>query len=98
MIFFGGDADFSPVRYFFFLLLILPLTHLRPPQSPSRQSSSRYVLNGFGLFTEGYTLFSIGNLTPLFKAVWPDCWSTHRTCDKNWIAAVSPSHARFRGR
>jgi hypothetical protein len=49
----------------------------------------RYVLNGFGLFTEGYTLFSIGNLTPLFQAVWPACWSTHTVCSKDWIAAVS---------
>ena len=27
------------------------------------------------LFVEAYTIFSIGNLTSLFAAVWPTCWS-----------------------
>ena len=58
------------------------------PLSPVAAYFRRYVLNGFGLFTEGYTLFSIGNLTPLFAAVWPDCWGkNHTTCNKDWIAA-----------
>lgn len=48
----------------------------------------RYVLNGFGLFTEGYTLFSIGNLTPLFQAVWPQCFKNHTVCSKNLLASV----------
>ena len=34
-------------------------------------------------------LFSIGNLTALFKSVWPNCWSKYTVCDQNWIAAVS---------
>jgi hypothetical protein len=34
-------------------------------------------------------LFSIGNLSSLYSAVWPECWSTHEVCDKNWIAAVT---------
>ncbi|GHJ89027.1 hypothetical protein NliqN6_5429 [Naganishia liquefaciens] len=59
----------------------------KDPLSPMRAYFSRYVLGGFGLFTEGYTLFSIGNLTPLFKQVWPQCWSTYQVCDENWIAA-----------
>ncbi|KAJ9091458.1 hypothetical protein QFC19_009101 [Naganishia cerealis] len=59
----------------------------KDPLSPIRSYFSRYVLGGFGLFTEGYTLFSIGNLTPLFKQVWPQCWSTFKVCDENWIAA-----------
>jgi hypothetical protein len=60
------------------------------PLSPVAAYFRRYVLNGFGLFTEGYTLFSIGNLTPLFAAVWPLCWAKpHVICDENWIAAVS---------
>jgi hypothetical protein len=33
-------------------------------------------------------LFSIGNLSALYKAVWPQCWSTHEVCNANWIAAV----------
>ena len=34
-------------------------------------------------------LFSIGNLSSLYSAVWPECWSTHEVCDKNWISAVT---------
>lgn len=48
------------------------------------------VIPGAGLGLEGYVLFSIGNLEPLFKAAWPDCWSDdHTTCSKNWIASVT---------
>ncbi|WVR04159.1 hypothetical protein IAU60_001158 [Kwoniella sp. DSM 27419] len=60
----------------------------KDPLSPVTAYFSRYVMGGFGLFTEGYTLFSIGNLGALYKAVWPACWSTHKVCDKNWVAAV----------
>lgn len=35
------------------------------------------------------SLFSIGNLSSLYSAVWPECWSTHEVCDKNWISAVT---------
>ncbi|WVQ83439.1 hypothetical protein IAT38_005580 [Cryptococcus sp. DSM 104549] len=58
------------------------------PLSPLREYCSRYVMGGFGMFTEGYALFSIGNLSALYKAVWPLCWKTHEVCDSNWIAAV----------
>ncbi|WVQ94676.1 hypothetical protein IAU59_001756 [Kwoniella sp. CBS 9459] len=58
------------------------------PLSPLSAYCKRYVMGGFGLFTEGYTLFSIGNLGALYKAVWPMCWSTHQVCDANWVAAV----------
>ncbi len=59
------------------------------PLSPIRAYFARYVIAGFGLLTEGYTLFSIGNLQSLFQNVWPTCWSTYKVCSQNWIAAVS---------
>jgi hypothetical protein len=34
------------------------------------------------------SLFSIGNLSALYRSVWPQCWSTHQVCSKNWVAAV----------
>ena len=34
-------------------------------------------------------LFSIGNLTPLFSAVWPSCWSKYTTCNKQWVYSVT---------
>ncbi|CAD6565565.1 MAG: hypothetical protein TREMPRED_001530 [Tremellales sp. Tagirdzhanova-0007] len=61
----------------------------RDPLSPLGAYSRRYIIGGFGLFTEGYTLFSIGNLTALFSAAWPACWSKYTKCDANWVAAVS---------
>jgi hypothetical protein len=38
------------------------------PFSPFRAYWNRYVLTGMGLFVEGFTLFSIGNLSSLFQA------------------------------
>lgn len=60
----------------------------RDPLSPVRAYFSNYVVTGLGLFVEGYTLFSVGNLKPLFKAVWPQCWKTHRVCNENWDSAI----------
>lgn len=45
-------------------------------------------MTGFGLFTEGSTLFSIGNLTPLFQAAWPTCWRTYAVCSKEWVHSI----------
>lgn len=33
-------------------------------------------------------LFSIGNVKPLFKQVFADCWKSHSTCNANWLHAV----------
>jgi MFS family permease len=46
------------------------------------------VLPGAGLGLEGYVLFSIGNIKPLFQAAFPDCWKHNTICDKTWINAV----------
>ena len=35
-----------------------------------------------------YVLFSIGNLSPLFKKAFPQCWDKHKICAKGWINAV----------
>jgi hypothetical protein len=60
------------------------------PLSPVSWYFRNAVLPGAGLGLEGYVLFSIGNLEPLFSAVWPTCWGKHATeCSKNWIASVT---------
>ena len=41
------------------------------------------------MFCSRRSLFSIGNLTSLYAAVWPACWSKYTECDANWVAAVS---------
>ncbi|KAK8114727.1 hypothetical protein PG999_006796 [Apiospora kogelbergensis] len=61
----------------------------RDPLSPVSWYFRNAVLPGAGLGLEGYVLFSIGNLEPLFKKVWPDCWGNHTVCSANWVAAVT---------
>ncbi|GAA6017770.1 hypothetical protein JCM11491_004611 [Sporobolomyces phaffii] len=61
----------------------------KDPVDPLRQYFRKYVSNGMGLFVEGYVLFSIGNLSALFKSAWPQCFKTHAVCSENWIAAQS---------
>lgn len=60
------------------------------PLSPVHWYFRNCVIPGAGLGLEGYVLFSIGNVEPLFKAVWPECWGDdHTVCDKNWVSAVT---------
>jgi hypothetical protein len=40
----------------------------KDPLEPFRAYTRKHVLTGLGLFVEGFTLFSIGNLTSLFQA------------------------------
>lgn len=71
----------------------------KDPLSPIAFYFRNMVLPGAGLGLEGYVLFSIGNLTPLFAAAFPLCWATPTKgkasttlygsqCNKTWIAAV----------
>ena len=69
-------------------LRILGAELRKDPLQPVRDYFNRYVITGIGLFVEGYTLFSVGNITPLLQAVWPQCWKTHQVCSKNWVASV----------
>ncbi|KKA28706.1 hypothetical protein TD95_003793 [Thielaviopsis punctulata] len=63
----------------------------KDPLSPVSWYFNNAILPGAGLGLEGYVLFSIGNLSPLFKAVWPHCWGSKApgVCNHNWIAAVT---------
>ncbi|KAK1758271.1 putative inorganic phosphate transporter [Echria macrotheca] len=62
----------------------------KDPLSPLSWYFRNAVLPGAGLGLEGYVLFSIGNLAPLFEATYPECWGKNRTvCSGNWIAAVT---------
>ncbi|KAE8441453.1 hypothetical protein EG329_004946 [Mollisiaceae sp. DMI_Dod_QoI] len=58
------------------------------PLSPVGWYFRNAVLPGAGLGLEGYVLFSIGNLTPLFSAAWPQCWSKFKVCNETWVNAV----------
>ncbi|KAH8674576.1 putative inorganic phosphate transporter C8E4.01c [Tricladium varicosporioides] len=60
----------------------------KDPLSPVSWYFRNAVLPGAGLGLEGYVLFSIGNLTPLFSAAWPTCWKSYAVCNKTWIDAV----------
>ncbi|KIV77146.1 hypothetical protein PV11_08969 [Exophiala sideris] len=58
------------------------------PLAPIGFYMRNMVLPGAGLGLEGYVLFSIGNVKPLFQAVFPNCWSKYKVCNKQWIYAV----------
>jgi MFS family permease len=60
------------------------------PLSPFSWYMRNCVIPGAGLGLEGYVLFSIGNLTPLFQAKgsYTNCWKG-KTCDQGWINAVT---------
>ena len=61
----------------------------KDPLSPIGWYFRNSVIPGAGLGLEGYVLFSIGNLTPLFAQVWPDCWSDGITCNINWVNSIT---------
>lgn len=58
------------------------------PLSPVSYYFKNMVLPGAGLGLEGYVLFSIGNIKPLFEKTFPTCWHTNEICDKQWLNAV----------
>ncbi|CRG86803.1 putative inorganic phosphate transporter 1-7 [Talaromyces islandicus] len=59
------------------------------PLSPINYYFKNMVLPGAGLLLEGYVLFSIGNVTPLLQAAFPDCWKHHTTCNVDWINSIN---------
>jgi MFS family permease len=81
----NANSDAEAKREF----LLLMSEFRRDPLKPINDYFSHYVITGMGMFVEGYTLFSVGNLTALFQAVWPTCWKTYKVCTQNWIASVS---------
>ncbi|KAK6526609.1 hypothetical protein TWF694_005191 [Orbilia ellipsospora] len=58
------------------------------PFYPLVQYFKNCILPGAGLGLEGYVLFSIGNIKPLFQAVWKECWSTGKVCNAKWVASI----------
>nr|POF26238.1 putative inorganic phosphate transporter 1-4 [Quercus suber] len=58
------------------------------PLSPVSFYFRNMVIPGMGLLLEGYVLFSIGNVKPLFQAGFPSCWKTTEVCNPTWIQAV----------
>ncbi|PGH20069.1 hypothetical protein AJ80_03719 [Polytolypa hystricis UAMH7299] len=58
------------------------------PLSPVSYYFRNMVLPGAGLGLEGYVLFSIGNIKPLFANAFPACWETNEICNPTWIASV----------
>ncbi|KAI1993940.1 hypothetical protein LOZ53_001996 [Ophidiomyces ophidiicola] len=58
------------------------------PLSPVSYYFRNMVLPGAGLGLEGYVLFSIGNIKPLFEKTFPKCWKKQEICNPTWIAAV----------
>jgi len=64
----------------------------KDPLAPLGFYFRNMVLPGAGLGLEGYVLFSVGNLKPLFQKSFPTCWGTGKgqglACNPTWIAAI----------
>ncbi|KNG82393.1 MFS phosphate transporter [Aspergillus nomiae NRRL 13137] len=58
------------------------------PLSPISYYFRNMVLPGAGLGLEGYVLFSIGNVKPLFQAAFKSCWKDHKICNAQWLNAI----------
>jgi len=58
------------------------------PLKPLKSYWRSYAVSGVGFFIEGYVLFSVGNIMPLFKSVWPECWKNHIVCDGQMVKAI----------
>ncbi|KAF2093072.1 MFS general substrate transporter [Rhizodiscina lignyota] len=61
----------------------------KDPLRPFSLYFQNYVVTGMGFFTEGYTLFSVGNLLTLFEAVWPECYKNYQVCSSVWVQAIN---------
>jgi hypothetical protein len=64
-------------------------TFKHDPLRPFRDYFHNYVITGLGFFTEGYTLFSVGNILILFEVVWNPCFKGYKTCEKTWVEAIN---------
>ncbi|KAL9102169.1 MAG: hypothetical protein Q9163_002643 [Psora crenata] len=60
----------------------------RDPLAPLGYYVRNMVIPGAGLGLEGYVLFSIGNIKPLFQAAFSSCWKATIICNKTWIQAA----------
>lgn len=58
------------------------------PLKPFNLYFRNYAVTGLGFFTEGYTLFSVGNILSLFEAVWPACYKEYKVCNKVWVQSI----------
>lgn len=59
------------------------------PFQPFKDYFHNYVVTGLGFFTEGYTLFSVGNILILFESVWNSCFKTYKVCNKTWVESIN---------
>ena len=58
------------------------------PLKPFSHYFHNYAVTGSGFFTEGYTLFSVGNILSLFESVWPACYKEYKVCNKVWVYSI----------
>lgn len=61
----------------------------KDPLKPWGLYFHNYVVTGLGFFTEGYVLFSVGNVLTLFESVWDSCFESYKVCNKTWVQAIN---------
>lgn len=47
-----------------------------------------FAVPGLGMFTEAYFVFSVGNLIPVFREEFPQCWVTHEECSAALLSSI----------
>ena len=55
------------------------------PLKPFSLYFRNYAVTGLCFFTEGYTLFSVGNILSMYEAVWPAYYKEYNICNKVWV-------------
>ena len=62
---------------------------IEDPLLPAWKYSVNYMVAGLGFLAEGYVLFSVGNILPLFESVWPSCFKEYQLCNKTTVHAIN---------
>lgn len=55
------------------------------------------ALPGLGMFCEAYIVFSVGNISSLQEAIWPDCYETFDVCPQSVIDQKIDSYIQIAG-
>ena len=64
-------------------------TFRQDPLKSFGQYLHNYAVTGLGFSTEGYTLFSVGNILSPFETVWPTCYKQYKVYNKVWVQSIN---------
>ena len=56
-----------------------------------------FAIPGIGMFCEAYIIFSVGNIVPFQKEIWPTCFKTYEDCPEHLITQKITSYIQICG-